>query len=91
MQHGNTMQELVLVKQRLESEQESLAEADEAVRVAEAKLAENDVSNKCECVYVHVYICVQVCVCVCVCVCLCVYKQAWCTYILCVCLFMCMW
>ena len=55
MQHSNTMQELVLVKQRLESEQESLAEAYEAVRVAEAKLAENDVSNKCECVYVHVY------------------------------------
>ena len=63
MQHGNTMQELVLVKQRLESEQESLAEADEAVRVAEAKLAENDVSNKCECVYVRVYIYVHKCVC----------------------------
>ena len=60
MRHSNTMQELVLVKQRLESEQESLAEADEAVRVAEAKLAENDVSNKWEHVYVHM--CVQVCV-----------------------------
>ena len=39
MQHGNRMQELVLVKQRLESEQESLAEADKAVRVAEAKFS----------------------------------------------------
>ena len=44
VQHGNTMQELVMVKQRLETEQESLAEADEAVRTAEAKLAANDVS-----------------------------------------------
>ena len=33
-----------MVKQRLETEQESLAEADEAVKVAEAKLAANDVS-----------------------------------------------
>ena len=39
MQHGNRMQELVLVKQQLESEQESLAEADKAVGVAEAKLS----------------------------------------------------
>ena len=39
MQHGNRMQELVLVKQRLESEQESLAEADKAVGVAEAKFS----------------------------------------------------
>ena len=59
MQHGNTMQELVLVKQRLESEQESLAEADEAVRVAEAKLASSEVSNMCE------HVCVQVCASVC--------------------------
>ena len=44
MQHGNTMQELVMVKQQLETEQESLAEADEAVKVAEEKLAANDVS-----------------------------------------------
>ena len=43
MQHGNTMQELVMVKQQLETEQESLAEADEAVKVAEEKLAANDV------------------------------------------------
>ena len=56
MQHGNTMQELVLVKQRLESEQESLAEADEAVRVAEAKLASSEVSNMCE------HVCVRLCV-----------------------------
>ena len=36
----------MLVKQWLESEQESLAEADEAVGVAEAELAENDVIVK---------------------------------------------
>ena len=52
MQHGNTMQELVMVKQQLESEQESLAEADEAVKVAEEKLAVNDVSVKSVCVCV---------------------------------------
>ena len=56
MQHGNTMQELVMVKQQLESEQESLAEADEAVKVAEEKLAVNDVS-------VHVFVCVCLSVC----------------------------
>jgi len=39
------MQELVLAKQQLETEQESLAEADEAVKVAEGKLAANDVST----------------------------------------------
>lgn len=44
VQHGNTMQELVMVKQQLETEQESLAEADETVKVAEEKLAANDVS-----------------------------------------------
>ena len=36
----------MLVKQWLESEQQSLAEADEAVGVAEAELAENDVIVK---------------------------------------------
>ena len=62
----------MLVKQRLESEQESLAEADEAIRVAEAELAENDVSNKCELDYLCAHVCVQVCVFI-LCVCLCVY------------------
>lgn len=34
----------MILKQQLETEQESLAEADEAVKVAEEKLAANDVS-----------------------------------------------
>ena len=85
MQHSNTIQELLLVKQRLESEQESLAEADEAVRVAEAKLTSSDVSNMCECVCVQVYMCVQVCVCI---LCVCVYVLivcVMCVFMWCVC------
>ena len=76
MQHGNTMQELVMVKQQLETEQESLAEADEAVKVAEEKLAANDVSitssdvntfqlNVClqsckSCIHNHAIICMHI-------------------------------
>lgn len=82
MQHGNTMQELVMVKQQLESEQESLAEVDEAVKIAEEKLAANDVSVKNSIWYVHMFLCVYVslCVFVCVYVSLCVCVCAQCTY-----------
>ena len=76
----------MLVKQRLESEQESLAEADEAIRVAEAELAENDVSNKCELDYLCAHVCVQVCVFI-LCVCLCVYILSVCFV---VCVYVCM-
>jgi len=43
MNHGNTMQELVMVKQQLETEQESLAEAIEAMKSSEEKIAQDEV------------------------------------------------
>lgn len=43
MNHGNTMQELVMVKQQLETEQESLAEAIEAMKSSEEKMAQDEV------------------------------------------------